>query len=299
MRDVSSVEFSGAQQICYSHLPPGFFVSGQRRLWERQLSPTQSIGCWWKSRRFWWRSRETCRLFSCSCKDHKIFPPSSPAQSVLTCWSAGLPLWGGRMWAADRESGRGTSSCFVGDDLLWLRLIIFSSCTRGEGRVGAVAFATVQPSPLLTSGIISPLTTQQASLAARMRNDQAQWGELFYCSDHLDASILIKWCRDWVRHLEIFRCFSCHPSMFFYFALTAALSVRSRQDRREKPFIISLYSVNNNWLTSSFSLSLPDTISDDPGGHTSTPLLSPPASPSNDVFIQRSQKSKVSFLINM
>ena len=86
MRDVSSVEFSGAQQICYSHLPPGFFVSGQRRLWERQLSPTQSIGCWWTSRRFWWRSRETCRLFSCSCKDHKIFPSLQPSLS----WPVGL-----------------------------------------------------------------------------------------------------------------------------------------------------------------------------------------------------------------
>lgn len=88
MRDVSSVEFSGAQQICYSHLPPGFFVSGQRRLWERQLSPTQSIGCWWTSRRFWWRSRETCRLFSCSCKDHKIFPSSPVCPDLLVCRAA-------------------------------------------------------------------------------------------------------------------------------------------------------------------------------------------------------------------
>ena len=54
------------------------------------------------------------------------YSPSSPG---LTCWTEGLQMWGGKVWGAEREQGRETS-CF--DDLLGLRLIIASSCTRGQ-----------------------------------------------------------------------------------------------------------------------------------------------------------------------
>ena len=54
-----------------------------------------------------------------------------------------------------------------------------------------------------------------------------------------------------------------HPSMYFSLALTATVKVRRRQDRTQKPLIISWHSVNNNWLISSFCLSLLDRTSDD------------------------------------
>ena len=94
MRAESSVDREGEREVSFilsSHLPPGSFAFWQRMQYSTRY-PSQSTVCWWRRTPFWWKSRKTWDLFSCSCKDHIKDIPILPLPRPCLPWPVGLEV---------------------------------------------------------------------------------------------------------------------------------------------------------------------------------------------------------------